>query len=290
MVNKILTVFLFSLLLFSSYAGGPWVQKKGHSYLQFGGGVIPSTGELFFQSTSVLSLNREITDISFGFYGEYGITNKLSLIVDLPYKVIKSSKELNTLINLPILEAGTLHGFSNIHLTPKYQFHNKTIVISGGIDFSLPTGISEFSTGLKTGDQTTGIMPILDIGYSKNKFYTFTEIGYNYRTKLTNDAHITVEGGYKIFKEVYVILNFNILLSELNTNTTSGFNEPTGLYTDGQEYSALTLKLSSPIKNNIGINMHVTLLNFHGHLVQRSPSIGGSIYLKLKGKNNHKKK
>lgn len=182
----------------------------------------------------------------------------------------------------PLLNQGTLAGFGNINITPKYQLLNGTLKLTGGLKLSLPTGSSDHLTGLKTAYETFGIMPIIDLGYSKNKFYGFIETGYSFRTDLADDFKFELEVGYKIYKNIYAILNFNSKFSTIDATLSKFTSKQTGLYANGQEYSALTLKVSSPIKNNFGINLHTTLINFHGHLVQRSPSIGGSFYYKLK--------
>jgi len=277
-------ISLLSLVLISNLciAGGPWVKKKGEAYFQFGGGIIPSTHQFFYRNNQVLYTNRAITDISLGVYNEYGITNKLTFITQIPFNFVSSSHSIDTISILPVLESGNLEGFGNITLTPKYQLLNGKLKLSGGIQFSLPTGTVDNKTGLRTAYETFGIMPIIDLGVSKNKFYGFIETGYNYRTNLADDFKFELEVGYKVFKNVYAILNFNSKFSTFNSDNDPSFNEQTGLYANGQEYSALTLKLSSPIKNGFGINLHTTLLNLHGHLVQKSPSVGGSIYYKLK--------
>jgi len=275
---------LLSLILISnlSIAGGPWVKKKGEAYFQFGAGIIPSTNQFFYRNNQVLYTNRAITDISLGLYNEYGITNKLTFISQIPFNFVSSGHSIDTTSILPILKNGNLAVFGNITLTPKYQLLNGKLKLSGGIKFSLPTGIENNLTGLRTAYNTFGIMPIIDLGFSKNKLYGFIETGYNYRTNLADDFKFELEVGYKVFKTVHVILNFNSKFSTFNADNVPSLNEQTGLYANGQEYSALTLKLSSPIKNGFGINLHTTLINLHGHLVQKSPSIGGSIYYKLK--------
>jgi len=281
-MKHILNIISIVLIFNTSIAGGPWVKKKGEAYFQLGGGIIPATNELFYKSNQFLFLNRSVTDLSFGFYNEYGLTNKLTLITNIPFKYVYSSNKIDTTSFLPLLKSGSLAGFGNINFTPKYELLNKVIKVSAGVKFSLPTGKADNYTGLKTAYQTFGIMPIIDIGYSKNKFYTYIETGYNYRTSLADDFKFEIELGYNIYKNVYAILNFNSKFSTFTQNLLPTLNEQTGLYANGQEYTAFTLKISTPIKNNFGINMHITLLNLGGHLVQKSPSIGGSIYYKLK--------
>jgi len=277
-------ISILSLILISnlSMAGGPWVKKKGEAYFQFGAGIIPSTHQFFYRANQTLYTNRAITDINLGLYTEYGITNKLTFITQVPFKFVSSAASIDTVSILPVLMSGDLAGFGNITLTPKYQLLNGKLKLSGGIQFLLPTGKVDNSTGLRTAYETFGIMPIIDLGFSKNKFYGFIETGYNYRTDLADDFKFELEVGYKVLKNVYAILNFNSKFSTFNSDNVPSFNEQTGLYANGQEYSALTLKVSSPIKNGFGINLHTTLLNLHGHLVQKSPSVGGSIYYKLK--------
>jgi hypothetical protein len=281
-MKHIISLVIVLVISNISVAGGPWLKKKGEAYFQFGGGIIPSTNSLFFNGNDFLYTNRKVTDINLGLYTEYGLTNKLTFITEIPFNIVSSSSTLDTISILPVLNGGQLIGLGNVSITPKYQLLDGKLKLSGGVKLSLPTGKYDNLTGLRTAYQTVGIMPILDLGFSKNKYYAFIETGYNYRTELADDFKFELEIGYKIYKNIFAILNFNTKLSTLETDMTSFTNEQTGLYANGQEYSALTLKLSAPLKNGFGINFHTTLLNLHGHLVQRSPSIGGSIYYKLK--------
>ena len=281
-MKHLLTLVTLVLLSNISIAGGPWVKKKGEAYFQLGGGIIPSTNMLFFNGNDLLYTNRKVTDMNLGLYIEYGLTNKLTFITEIPFNIVSTSNTIDTVSILPVLNNGQLAGFGNISITPKYQLLDRKLKLAGAIKFSLPTGKVDNSIGLRTAYETLGIMPMLDLGYSKNKFYTFIEAGYNYRIDLADDFKFEFELGYKVYKNVYVILNFNSKFSTFDSSQPISLNEQTGIYANGQEYSALTLKLSTPLKNNFGINLHVTLLNLHGHLVQKSPSIGGSIYYKLK--------
>lgn len=281
-MKQLITLISILLLTSNSFAGGPWVKKKGEAYFQLGAGIIPTTNKLFYRGTDVLFINRAITDVNLGLYTEYGVTNKLTFITEVPFNFVSSNTSIDTLALSPILPGGSLAGFGNINITPKYQLLNGKLKLSAGVKFSLPTGTVDNFRGLRTAYETYGIMPIIDLGYSKNKFYGFIETGYNYRTHLADDFKFELEVGYKVYKNIYAILNFNAKLSTFDSNNTPSFNEQTGLYANGQEYSALTLKVSTPIKNGFGVNLHATLLNLHGHLVQQSPSLGGSIYYKLK--------
>lgn len=275
---------LLSVILISnmSMAGGPWVKKKGEAYFQFGGGIIPSTNMFFYRGGDLHYTNRKITDLSLGLYNEYGLTNKLTLITSVPFNMVSSSSTVDTNSVFPLLPNGELAGFGNISLTPKYEILSGALKLTGGLEISLPTGREDVSTGLRTAYKTYGFMPTVDLGYSKNKFYGFIETGYNFRTDLADDYKFELEVGYKVYKNVYAILNFNSRFSTFDKTKSSVFDTQAGLYANGQEFSALTLKLSTPIKNNFGVNFHMTLINLHGHLVQKSPSIGGSIYYKLK--------
>ncbi|MEN8928157.1 MAG: hypothetical protein ABF242_02635 [Flavobacteriales bacterium] len=278
---KILNLLAVLFISSSLFAGGPWGQEKGKAYLQFGGGFIPSTNQLFFKANETLNLNRRVSDANVGLYAEYGLLKNFTVIAELPINFVATSSEIEPNATSSLLPSGSLAGFGNTRLTAQYLFYEGTIKLAGGIKFSLPTAITEAETGLRTGYQSFDVMPRLSAGYSKGKFYSYSEIGYNFRTKLANDIHISAEAGYKVYKEIYVALNFGALLSSLDRNELILNDEQTGLYANGQEFAALTLKLSFPIKNNIGFNLSSTASNFHGNLVQKSPAFGASLYWKI---------
>lgn len=271
-------IFLFSVNIF---AGGPWTLKKNKSYLQVSYNIIASNNHLFSTENKdkSLFLSRAITDQTTSFYGEYGVTDKFTLITHIPFKYTKNSEEVLLPLDLYQADHGTLNSFGNTSITGKYQFYKKKVIMAADLSVSFPTGKTDTKTRLRTGYDTYGIQPGIHFGYSKDKFYTYGHVAYNYRTKLTDEYKLTMELGYKLYKGIFTIVAFDIVQStKVQAPRT---NEFTFLYQDQQEYIASTLKLSKNLYKNMGINLHMTILTVHANYVQKGPAMGGSIYWKF---------
>ena len=88
---KITTIIILLTFSLSSYAGGPWLNKKKSGFFQIqstfpGGGY----NTLFLENNNEYNLNRPVLDYTFQAYLEYGITDKLDIITTLPYKRVST--------------------------------------------------------------------------------------------------------------------------------------------------------------------------------------------------------
>ena len=85
---KQIAKFLILLLSISTFSQGPWTQEKGKFYTQLSFTTISNYNTLFGDSEYILQ--RNITDNTLQFYGEYGVSEKTTLLVNLPLKFIKT--------------------------------------------------------------------------------------------------------------------------------------------------------------------------------------------------------
>jgi len=280
MINKLLlSLFVLIYAVGSAYGGGPWTLPKNSIYLQLGFNIIAENNRLFYLETDDLLLHRAITDQTISFYGEYSITDKFSLTVDLPFKLTQNSEKIFEPDDPFKSEQGDLNGLGNLVISPKYQLYNKNIVMAMSLDISFPTASMDQNLRLSTGYDSYGFQPNLSLGYSKTKWYSFAQMGYNYRDKLSDQFKLSMEAGYKVFDKVYVIFAIDIL--QPTSKEVEKPNDFLYLYQDFQQYYAGTLKLSSTVWKNMGVNLHMTMLTINANYVQKGPALGGSIYWKF---------
>ena len=75
--KKNLKYFIVLIVLLTQFlkleAQSPWTREKGHAYLQTGSSFLYISRAIVDNQT--VTLNKQITDITPQFYGEYGITN-----------------------------------------------------------------------------------------------------------------------------------------------------------------------------------------------------------------------
>ena len=90
MHQNIINILTVALMFFSNitWAQSPWVHAKDKYYIQFTYNTIPSYNTLFLRNGNVFETSQNITDQTLQLYGEYGLSNKLTALVSVPYKLI----------------------------------------------------------------------------------------------------------------------------------------------------------------------------------------------------------
>ena len=77
----------------SSFSQSPWTKEKGTFYTQLSFTTIPSYDMLFGDPD--YNINGKISDNTLQFYGEFGVSDKTTLILNLPYKIITHTDLVN---------------------------------------------------------------------------------------------------------------------------------------------------------------------------------------------------
>lgn len=114
---------LIFLISFSALSQGPWTKEKGSYYLQSSYSTIQNYSSLFGDPD--YTTERKLTDNTFQFYGEYGFTDKLTLILNLPLKHIKSGDLVVKENSNPATKAANETSLGNIEMGLKYNFYKK---------------------------------------------------------------------------------------------------------------------------------------------------------------------
>lgn len=260
---KWLLTALFSVVALQfSNAQSAWTKQKDEGYFQLQYNTIPTYDEVFQESgdKSLLPL-REQTQMSFNFYGEYGITDKTTLIGHIPLKMMKSG-ELNKnipweVIDVPELPSSeTIVGLGNIELGIRQQLYSKSIVVSAQLNMELNTSSFSEESGLRTGYDAYSFIPTLNIGKGWNKSYIQGFTGAALRTNdYFQSFKIGVEYGYKVHKNLWAIG----FIDGLITIDEGSLNDPfydsfSYMYVNDQEYMAYGLKLNYSKNDTFGFN------------------------------------
>ena len=259
------TLTLISTLSFSAIAGGPWTPVKG------AGTFIPSVSPNIYSTISGrnqrIDLNRRVSDVSFQFYTEYGITDNFALVANVPFKYVRTSKKIlqsdffpDTLVN------GGLFSLGNIEFELKY----KVVDVDGftmavGFQTMLPVNSTNAAAGLRTGYNTWGFMPRLHIGTGfSDRFYGQYMGGFNWRNNNYSDewyASVEFGGKSKDHKFFYAILVQakqslnNGSRNDANIFLTNSLH--TGLYMNDEEYWAWSFKFANQLSDKLLINYSI---------------------------------
>jgi len=286
---KYLVLLLICSFLFSEVrTQSPWVASDNGYYFQLAYNTIPEYNSLFNGKKEAFQTSRYIQDKTIQLYGEYGITDNLTIITSIPYKLLKSGElNPNTEFNLhEIPPAVTVNALGNIQISAKYKLLDKKWVAAAQLRIELPVAVSSgIESGLIPGYDAFSFAPIASIGSGWNKFYGYYWLSGIIRTNNYSEYLNTgIEGGWKPFNGLWFIVYSELLHSF--KNGSRGLPPPEkqfGLYSNDLEYFAFGLKLLYEIdlKSNdkLGFFVHAAG-SFSGFAVAHSPLLSLGIYLK----------
>ena len=97
-MRRILYPIMFFACFGTAVAGGPWTQPKGQAYTSFNVNHM-NYQSVFGPTGAFIQLPRTISEIGIGAYVEYGVTDRLTAILDLPFdrKLTISNPALNVI-------------------------------------------------------------------------------------------------------------------------------------------------------------------------------------------------
>ncbi|WP_339695152.1 hypothetical protein [uncultured Roseivirga sp.] len=282
MRNIYLLIILLCLNL-NSYAGGGWPQPKGKGYFKLGYyGIV---------SSSYYSPNGNILDISTAgihianFYGEYGLTKRLTGIAYVPFfsrATLNEQKSAST--GNVISEGDAVNSFGDTDLGFKYGIIvDKPIVVSASITFGIPLGNSMGGRTevLQTGDgefnQILGIEA--SRGLNKGKSWVSTLIAFNNRSESFSDEfRVGIELGTKLGDKWLAnvkVLSVNSLNNGNDLETPSN-----GIFSNNIEYLAITPELAYQWNDKWGVSSAIGFAA-SGKRVLASPSVSFGVFFNL---------
>jgi hypothetical protein len=230
-------------------AQSPWTQEQGKFYTQLSFTTISNYDEIFGDPD--YQTDRKITDNTLQLYGEYGISDKTTLVVNLPVKFISTNDAVS---GTPFISEDSQSAFGNISVGVRQQFYKKKWIISGQLNVEANTSSFETASGIRSGRDAWTFTPTLNIGRSFEKFYIQAFTGIDIITNdYSNNFKIGVEIGTKVHSKIWLV-GFVDIVNSFNDGDVNLplSNLATALYVNNQEYGAFGLKAIGEINNSFG--------------------------------------
>ncbi|QVY64523.1 hypothetical protein [Polaribacter sp. Q13] len=278
---KKVTLLLFLLTSLSIFSQGPWTQKKGKFYTQISFTTIPSYNELF--GNPDYEIPGKITDNTIQLYSEYGITDNTTLIVNVPYKIIKHKGLVNPCLIGPCPEhSNKENNLGNIEIGIKHNYYKKDWLLSAQFSVEANTGSFDKNSGIRTGYNAYTFTPLFLAGKSFKKSYLQTFIGTKIRTNnYSSNFKVGGEYGGKVSKNIWLIGFLDIEKSFKNGDVVLPYsNLDTGLYVNNQEYGVVGIKAIGEFSNNFGITASLPAA-FFGNNVAKQVALSVGLYKKF---------
>ncbi len=259
-------------------AQSPWTKDKGAGYAQLSLMAIPTYDEIFVGGLETTALSRELSELGLQFYGEYGIIDGTTVIVDAPFKILSSGKEISP----SVLEEGTEAVPGNLRLGVRQKLYSDAFAAAVQLTLELPTSKYDNPTGLRTGYDALTILPTVSIGSGFGKGYAYAYGGVGFRTnEYSTYFNGGIEGGYKFFDRLWTMLFFDVVSSFKNGERIDPPNNVlTGFYLNDQGWASFGLKLLFEINDKMGVNASSTVGILGANNVPASPSVAIGFYTK----------
>jgi len=251
MKNNIL-VFTILLLVcsFNTNAQQAWTQKKGEGYFQVGSSYL-NYSNLHIGNFEISKIPRPVTEIIVSSYSEFGITNKLTAIVNIPFHFTSVGDFDTSSFSYLEFDKGHLSALGSVSSALLYNLYNKNgNVLSTKLNASFNTSSRQENTGLSTGYDAFILQASFLVGKGTKNYFTSGEIATvispnNFLSRIQVNAQI----GKKVLKSKKLILIFAIAtntylsdISKSNALTVIQAKDYTGLYHPKQAYYAVNLK------------------------------------------------
>ena len=277
---KQIASFLILLVSISAFSQGPWTQEKGKFYTQISYSTISNYDELFGEPD--YNIYGEISDNTLQFYGEYGISGKTTLIVNLPLKLISFDQNVICVTEPCNAIEHKETSLGNIEIGLKHNFYKKDWLLSGQFSIEANTSTFDVNSGIRTGYDAFTFTPLFIAGKSFNKGYLQTFVGSKIRTNnYSSNFKIGGEYGRKVSKNIWLIGFLDIEKSFKNGNINlPASNLATGLYVNDQEYGVVGVKAIGEFSDNFGMTASLPAA-FFGNNVAKQVALSVGIYKKF---------
>lgn len=246
---------LILLLSLSAFSQSPWTQKKGKAYTQLSFTTIPNYDAIFSETDQ--NLFGTYSDNTVQIFGEYGLSDETSLIVNLPYKIITVTDFKDPRIDCigDCNRNYNNNAFGNISLGLKHNFYNKEWILSGQLSVEANTSSFDNLSGIRTGYDAWSFTPLFLAGKGLGKTYIQAFVGADIRTN-NYSANFKIGGeiGRKISKKIWLIGFLDISKSLKNGDVALPIQQNlTGLYVNDQEYGSFGFKGIGEFSDSFGV-------------------------------------
>jgi protein XagA len=221
-------IYIFIYLFLGSIIninGQAWTKAKGENFLKLDYSNI-SSKKYFDKDGTVVDISP-LTYSTLSFYGELGLTDKITVVGYLPY-VSNNFTDKNQKNS----------GIGDIDLAFRFALPINKVAVAVNVLLGLPTGNGTAPFDLHTGDGEFNQMIKIGAGSGGTKWWAQTAFGYNNRTKdFSDELRYDFEVGYKFFNErLLTMLKLNGVESLKNGTTKES---ATGLFSNNVAYSGI---------------------------------------------------
>jgi hypothetical protein len=283
-MTKISLVLLFCISTLCTYSQSGWTRKKNTYFLKTGFNLFSSSD--YYTPDGDKLKTTQFNQQSLNLYGEYGISDKLTAIVNLP--MLKLNSYDNT---------ETASGIGDLKIELKYALLRKNIPVTIAVAPEFPTGSKDNyaqnklsaidQINLPTGDGEFNIWSTLAASHSFHPLpiYVSLSTAYNYRTQYNgfifrDQIKFNFEAGYKFLDKIW----FNGTLSaQTSVGKSSGTTD--FIRGEGTEFTAFGFGAAYEVVKHWSISLQTwgyTDLIFDRKNIYSAPTYSIGVFYEIK--------
>lgn len=279
---KIYLIILLGWIMATDSAhAGAWTQKRGRGYYELKFYFINAAR--FYEPDGRIISIPTLGEYTTGFYGEYGITDWLTLTGDFPfYKRITLNRQLGNRSGFVFFPGDAVSGISDAEIGGRVGLlRNGPTVLSAVWRLGIPLGDNTQANGLFTGDGEFNQLFALQLGHSfyPAPLYFTSEAGFNNRTQgYSDELRYEAELGYSVTRAwaMYFKINGVESFHNGNANVRGGMG---GLFANNQRFLAYGPGVFYAFYKNLGVNARAAFAT-RGQNVLARPQYFFGVFLK----------
>ena len=230
-------LLLFLYTLPAVVTAQAWTKSKGKGFYKIDAASIRAKNVYDMQGE--ISPFRTLGNYTASAYGEYGITNRITVVANVPFFVRNVVNETKGRQTGNFIEQGIVNNsFGDVDLGVRVALPVKAVALSANLMLGLPTGDARQADGLFTGDGEFNQMLKLSAGTGKQCWWTQGSVGFNNRTKgFSDEFRYDFEFGYKFLNDhLLAIFKINGIESLENGTAADGIS---GLFSNNVEFAGV---------------------------------------------------
>ncbi len=264
-------VFILALAILTTTTsfGQAWTKEKGKSFLKLDFTTI--TGNKLFNDKSEVVDFQDYSFNTVSFYGEYGITHKLTAVGYIP---LLQSNSLKASASGP--EASNA-GFGDVDMGFRYAISKEKFPLAVTVMLGIPSGDNKDANQLYTGDGEFNQIVKLASGVGKENWWLQGGVGFNNRSKnYSDEVRFDAEFGYKFLSnKLMAMLKFTGVSPMDNGNAPLS---KTGLFSNNVTYFSPAIELMYYIKPKLGVALRGAGASPSSRNVQATPSLSFAVF------------
>lgn len=284
-IKNILSIIFVTLIIGNIQAGGGWPKKKGAYYFKLATWWIESDEAFSVDGTKSGIVNGGLFNVNI--FGEYGITDRLTVTAYIPFFSRSYQDELieNGITN-ENNPGDSFNSFGDSEIGLKYGlFRNDYLSWAASVTLGLPFGND--GTGpnnvLATGDGEFNQILRTDLGISllnsdKLSLYANIYSGVNIRSEdFSEEYRGGAEFGAGFIKnKLWVITKFDVI--ESFDNGDRDFGSSATVFANNVQLYSLTPEVSYKFTEKIGISASVSI-PLDGENIFSDPSYSAGVFI-----------